>query len=201
MSPSAFSFRYSTSYGGGVRAGTPLFPREPESWNFKQPLPSKNRAVRLISHSVSNLVPSNAVFARLVLADEVVVHSFPIDQRQRVYLAPFRGLSLAGGVRGGSHPTTSQAPGESPPNGTCAHTWPRACVHPRASWRSGRGLWEPRSGPHLTSRATGKRLWWGWGGHRATREENHAHSHPSTGSGPPAGEHWTPVVDFQPYIA
>lgn len=111
---------------------------------------------------------------------------FPqIRDRRSTCLALSGGLSLA--EEEGCHPINQPGP-LSLPNGTCSYmATPYRPGHPRAPWRSGRGEGNQGQAPFLTSRAIGKRLWWA-GGQLGHREENHAHSHPSTGSGPPAVE-------------
>ena len=144
MSPSAFSFRYSTSCGGGVRAGTPPFPRSLSTPQTVSPL-LQGGWVAYLPECVKLGPLRNAVFARLVLADEVVVHSFPIDQRQciRAQLLP----GSQPGRRRGCHPDNHLGPWGYPPNGTrFPHIYPTGSA-PQSPMEKWQGLWEPRSGP------------------------------------------------------
>lgn len=105
----------------------------------------------------------NAVFARLVLADEVVVHSLPIDQRQCIGALLLPGSQPGGGWRG-CHPYNHTGP---LPRGALLlrpqfpHTRPMGSA-PQSLMEKWQGLRELRSGPTqppdllVTGRA------WGW---------------------------------------
>ena len=154
MSPSAFSFRYSTSCRGKGRQGpAPLSPRSLST------LPcvslTTEWAVAHLPQRVKLGPLWYAVFARLVLANEVVVHCFPIDQRQCIRALLFPGPQ-PGGDKEGRSPL--QPPG---PLLWCPPTGPQfPHIHtlwaPQSFMEKQLGLGEPRSvRPHSTSRPTG----------------------------------------------
>ena len=146
MSPSAFSFRYSTSYGGWGQGWDSPLPQEPEHPQTASPLQQGGWAAYL-PECVKFGPLGNAVFARLVLADEVVVHSLPIDQRQRVCARLFPGSQPGRRRRRGCHPNNHLGPWWFPPNGTqFPHIHPMGSA-PQSLMEKRQGLWEPRSGP------------------------------------------------------